>query len=317
MKKIITLVAALCLVSSMAFATPPLPLNTVTETAVAAPSFMDGAPAWGNASGGWGVNATGAFGVTSYAQGTKSAEATAIATGTAAGIGGAAGIQTPGFGIGASGAVSTITMGGAGYGIGTDNRVGPWYNPSQTAQNNPDYASVGIKYEGLAGQKNSIEVVNGYGTGAGGGNMTGAAFAGGSSNSSNGKIGPFEDAGLFRIPAIAANADCVGAFAGGYTVAGYVATPGAAVAGAKTVGFSGHTGDTGLAAGIGGVGAQAFAAGQDGSYGVANGLATFGYAGPNSGSGYAQTGNATFVTNGNHSSSVTSISSGSAGSIAK
>jgi len=314
MKKIITLVAALCFVSSLAFATPPLPLNTVTETAIAAPSFIDGSNnPLGNASGGWSVGAGGIIDVTSYAQGTKSAEAGAIATGTAAGIGGAAGIQTPGFGIGASGAVSTITMGGAGYGIGTDNRVGPWYNPSQTPSNNPDAASVKIGYIGIVGQSNGIAVDNGLGTYAGGGNTTGAVFAGGSSDSSNGKIGPFEA----YIPAVAVNADCAGAFAGGYTVAGYVATPGAAIAGAKTVGFSGHTGDTGIASGAGIAGAQAYASGQDGSFGVANGVATFGYAGPNSGSGYAQTGNATFVTNGNHSSSVTSISHGSAASIAK
>ena len=189
MKNILVIIALVLFAVSPVFAGSPL--QTSTSTAVAGPSFSNGGSAWGNPDdGGWGVGSAGIIGVTSYAQGTKSANTTAFATGKAFGFGGAVGIQTPHFGFGVSGALSGIYLTGAGYGLGVD---------KLSFFNNPDFASVGISYEGEVGQGNGILVSNGSGTFAGGRNETGAMFMGGSYTSSNGKVLGID----FLFPALA------------------------------------------------------------------------------------------------------------------
>jgi hypothetical protein len=293
---------ALMLVLAMAFpAMAGDPIQTATATAVAVPIFNDvGNLSWGNASnGGWGVGAVGQIEVKSYAQGTKSADATAYAEGTAFGKGFAAGIETPGFGFGASGAISGVTLLGGGMGLGIDK-----FNWTK----NPDYASVGIKYSGEVGQGNGIGVSNGAGTFAGGQNQTGATFGGGSFNESNGKVFGID----VLFPALAIGIDGAGALAGGYTVAGYVDTPNFAAAFAKTVGFSGYCADFGTVYGSGLANHQAVV-NNGGSFGLSYGLATFSYNGTgNLGYGTAQTSGWTKITNGANFSSVKSFSQSSA-----
>ena len=288
------------------------PIQTVQEIAVAVPSFNNSGIALGNALGSWGVGAVGSIDVTSYAQGTKSANATSFATGTAFGIGGAAGIQTPSFGIGASGAIAGVYVAGAGYGLGIDKNNWSFFDSTK----NPDSASVGINYSGEVVQGNGIIVNNGTGTFAGGNNQTGATFSGGSSNLSYGKLGSLETFGLVTIPALAIGADGAGALAGGYTIAGYVDTPNFAAAGAKTVGFSGYVADQGTVSGNGLAQHQAIV--NNGSYGLSGGLATFNYAGTGSlGYGIAETSGWTKIQNTPNSSSVTSFSTGSASATVK
>jgi hypothetical protein len=306
MKKIIGLVLGLLLVSVPCFAAAPL--QTSTSIAVAAPFFIDGGSAWGNAAnGGWSVGAGAELGVTAYAQGTKSAQTTAIANGTAFGIGGAIGIQTPHFGIGTSGALAGVYVLGAGYGLGID---------KFSLFTNPDFASVGIKYQGGVVQSNGILVSNGNGTYAGGQNETGAIFCG-SSYTEDLKFGGLGGK-VFDIltPAVAVGADGAGALAGGYTIGGYIDTPNFAAAGAKTVGFSGYIADQGAVAGTGQANHQAVV--NNGSFGLSGGNATFSYAGTGSlGYGSAQTGGYTAIHNTGSSSTVTSFSSGSARATVK
>lgn len=292
---------AFMLVLAMAFpAMAGDPIQTATAVAVATPGFSDiGNLPWGNASdGGWGVGAVGQIEVKSYAQGTKSADATAYAEGTAFGKGFAAGIETPGFGLGASGAIAGVTLLGGGMGLGIDKLS--WTK-------NPDYASVGIEYSGMVGQGNGIFVDNGSGTWAGGNNKTGATFGGGSFNESYGKfiIEPW-------VPALAIGIDGAGALAGGFTVAGYVDTPNFAAAFAKTVGFSGYCADFGTVYGTGIANHQAIV-NNGGSFGLSYGVATFGYAGTGSlGYGVAETSGWTKIQNTGNSSSVKSFSQSSA-----
>jgi hypothetical protein len=302
MKKILLALILVLAMAIPAMAVPPV-LQTVQEVAVAVPVFNGSGIALGNALGGWQVGAVGSIDVTSYAQGTKSANATSFATGTAFGIGGAAGIQTPSFGIGASGAIAGVYVAGAGYGLGID---------KFSFFNNPDYASVGINYAGEVVQGNGISVDNGTGTFAGGKNTTGAIFSGGSFTESYGKIWGIDPI----FPAIAIGADGAGALAGGYTIAGYVDTPNFAAAGAKTVGFSGYVADQGTVYGTGLANHQAIV--NNGSYGLSYGLATFNYAGNGSlGYGIAETSGWTKIQNTPNSNSVTSFSTGSASATVK
>ena len=273
------------------------PVQTSTSIAIAAPLFIDGGLAYGNADGGWSVGAGGSIDVTAYAQGTKSANTTAFATGTGFGIGGALGVETDHFGFGVSGAISGITLLGFGDGLGID---------KFSFTKNPDFASVEIKYTGEVLQSNGILVDNGAGTFAGGQNLTGATFSGGSSTSSQGKIFGID----ILIPALAIGVDGAGAVAGGFTVAGYVSTPNFAAATAKTFGFSGYCADNGTVSGSGMVQHQAVV--NNGSFGLSAGVATFDYSSMGTmGSGIAQTGGWTKIQNTPISSTVTSFSTGS------
>lgn len=298
---------ALLLVLAMAFpamAGDP-PLQTAGATAIASPYHLDiNNGAWGNASdGGWGVGAAGTIEVTSYAQGTKSADAMAYAQGTAFGKGFAAGIETPWFGLGASGAISGVTLIGGGTGLGID---------KFSLLKNPDLAFVGIKYEGAVFQGNGIFVQNGAGTWAGGQNETGASFSG-SSYVEDLKFGGLGGK-VFDIltPALAIGIDGGGALAGGFSIAGYIDTPNFASAFAKTVGFSGYCADSGTVFGTGLANHQAVV-NNGGNGGLSAGLATFSYAGNgNFGFGVAQTSGWTSINTAPNSSTVKSFSQSSA-----
>jgi hypothetical protein len=304
MKKVLFLVALFAL--SVLIAVPTFAANEANSTAIAAPSFNNSGLGWGNGLSGWSVESGGLINVESYAKGTKSADTTSFATGTAWGIGGAGAIQTPHFGFGASGALSGVTLVGAGYGLGIDKlTLSGLLHPFSNVYN-PDFASVKICYIGGAEQSNGILVDNGYGTFVTGGNNTGVIFWGGSYNESDGKLLGILD---FGIPALAVGADGAGALAGGYTIGGYIDTPNFAAADVKTFGFSGYVADAGIVYGEGCVQHQAVV-GNGGSFGVSAGQASFGYLGTGSlGYGSAQTGGWTKITNGPGSSSVTSFSS--------
>lgn len=299
MKKILASLVLVLMVlfgASMAIAcSGPGCVETVDVTAIAAPAFFNGSNnPWGNATGGWSTGAAGFIQVDSFAQGNKSAQATAFANGDAFGIGGAAGIQTPSFGIGASGAFSAVAVEGIGYGLGKD---------KFSFTKNPDIAFGTIAYSGQVEQSNGIVVDNGTGTFAGGQNLTGATFSGGSSfNSCEFK------AIDWLLPSLAVGADAGGAYAGGYTIAGYIDTPNFASSTAKTVGFSGYAADQGTVYGNGM--AQTGAATQ---FGAAGATATFCFSGNgNFGSGSAQTQSWVAQSIGQNSTSVTAYSSGRA-----
>jgi hypothetical protein len=299
MKKILASLVLVLMVmfgASMAIAcSGPGCIETVDVTAIAAPTLFNGSNnPWGNATGGWSTGAAGFIQVDAFAQGNKSAEATAWAHGDAFGIGAAAGIQTPCFGIGASGAFSAVAVEGTGYGLGKD-KFSFWKNP--------DSAFVAINYSGQVEQANGILVDNGEGTFAGGQNSTGAIFSGGSSfNSCEFKLIDW------AIPSLAIGCDAAGAYAGGYTIAGYVDTPNFAASTAKTVGFSGYVADQGAVYGTGM--AQTGAATQ---FGAAGGTATFCFSGnANFGAGSAQTQSWVAQSAGQNSTSVTAFSTGRA-----
>jgi hypothetical protein len=273
------LLLAMLLVLAMAF--PAMALNTADVEAIAAPFYLNGGGVWGNATGGWGTMSGGMIDVDAYAQGTKSAEATALATGTAFGKGFALGIETPWFGFGSSGAISGVTLFGAGAALGID---------KLSLFNNPDYASVNINYIGGAEQCNGIFVDNGSGTYAGAKNSTGTLFWGGSSNESDGSItigrGRFQLDIDMAIPALA-------------------------------VGFSGNNADHGIVFGQGGAVQQAVI-NPNGSFGLTYGEATFGYAGQGSlGYGVAETSGWTKASYGCSSTTITSFSHSSSSSTVK
>jgi hypothetical protein len=304
------LLLAMLLVLAMAF--PAMALNTADVEAIAAPFYLNGGGVWGNATGGWGTMSGGMIDVDAYAQGTKSAEATALATGTAFGKGFALGIETPWFGFGSSGAISGVTLFGAGAALGID---------KLSLLNNPDYASVNINYIGGAEQCNGIFVDNGSGTYAGAKNSTGTLFWGGSSNESDGSItigrGRFQLDIDMAIPALAVGFDGGSGFAGGFSTAGYIDTPNFAAACAKTVGFSGNNADHGIVFGQGGAVQQAVI-NPNGSFGLTYGEATFGYAGQGSlGYGVAETSGWTKASYGCSSTTITSFSHSSSSSTVK
>lgn len=297
MKKMFVFMAMLLLIAVPAFAGPTL--QTSNDLVTATPYFYNtGSPIGNPIGGGFGVEASGTLTVNSLAQGTKSAQTTSYANGTAMGIGGAIGIQTPHFGVGVSGALAGVVVDGAGYGLGID---------KLSFSNNPDFASVDIKYQGFVQQSNGIVIDNGNGTWASGSNSTAASFSGGSSNQSYGKFGPID---IF-IPALAVGVDAAGAVAGGFSTAGYIALPNFAASSAKTVGFSGYCADQGEVNGTGTAQHQAVV--NNGSFGLSYGSATFNYAGQaNLGYGVAETGGFTRIQNTPNSSSVTSFSSSKA-----
>ena len=301
MKKMFVFMAMLLLIAVPVFAGPTI--QTSHDIAVANPYFYNsGLPLGNPANGGWSVEAGGIITVDSYAQGTKSAQTTSYANGTGMGIGGAAGIQTANFGLGVSGAVAGVIVDGAGYGLGKD---------KFSLSNNPDFASVGITYEGSVQQGNGILVSNGAGTFAGGQNLTGANFSGGSYQEDL-KFGGLGGK-VFDIltPALAVGIDGAGAVAGGFSTAGYVSTLNFAASGAKTVGFSAYCADNGMVSGSGIAEHQAVV--SNGSSGLSYGMATFNYAGQaNLGYGVAETGGFTRIQNTPNSSSVTSFSSSKA-----
>lgn len=309
MKKLLIAMFLVLVMAVPVLADPP-PINTATSQVIAAPFEMNGGVAWGNAIGGWWTQSGGAIEVTSYAQGTKSADTMAYAQGTAFGKGFALGIETPWFGFGVSGALSAVTLEGGGLGLGIDKFS--FGRPPFT----PDYASVGVCYIGGAEQGNGILVDNGAGTFAGGKNTTGTIFWGGSFNESHGKFFGIDNLGPL-VPAFAVGFDGGGGLAGGFSIAGYIDTPNFAMAGAKTVGFSGYCADDGIVWGKGGAIQQAVINPQ-GNFGLSAGQATFGYAGNGSlGYGIAETSGWTKYTSGCGSSTIKSFSSSSSSSTVK
>lgn len=289
-------------------------INTASAISIAAPIFIDGTNnPLGDATGGWHVLAAGNMLVNSYAQGTQFADAYALAFGKAFGFGFAAGIDTPHFGIGASGALAGVVLEGGGTAVGID---------KFSFYKNPDFASVNIAYNGSAAQWNGILVDNGTGTFAGGFNTTGVSFYGLDFASDNGVGyvdlgrwgGFYTDSGF---PAFSANCDGAFGVVGGYTYGSYIDLPGFAAAQSYTAGFSYGNADHVKVEGNGTAMHQAVANfGDTGSYGVSQGEASFCYKGDASfGAGFAKTSGYSTVTNGPHSSTVTATSRATSGSM--
>jgi hypothetical protein len=307
MKKILSIAVALLFISTgIGFACSGSScFQTASQTAIAAPYFTDGGGPGTGMGGGWGVTSEGWVGVDSYAQGTKSAEAGAFATGTAAGDGWylRVGHNSP-AGFASTGAAGSITLLGAGAGIGTDKKF----------FDTKDYASVGIQYDGFVGQGNGFYVGDGTGTGTGGFNRTRTEFGGGSSVQDHGKWWIF-DIGV--TPAVAINVDGGAGYAAGTTIGGHIATPTSAIAGTKTVGFSGHNGDYGRVWGEGQAYHDAIAS-NGGSYGYSGGMADFCYdSHARYGMGSAQSHGWTNINQTSNSTTVTSYGSSSSFAMTK
>lgn len=284
--------------------------NTATATAIAGPVFVNNiAVETGTYSN---QLAQGEMKVTAYAQGEKFAEAGAFAKGKAFGGGFATEIETPTYGIGASGGYAGVMLEGAGYGFGMDKFSYGSFGCGQSSKCYPDYASVKVDYSGSAHQVNGVLVENGNGTFAGGFNSTNVSFYGSSFSSDEGKLlgkdswnpiaGTIGEGSGFGIT-------------GGVSFGTYSAGEGWANASSFTTGGSYYRADGGYVSGEGTAFHGAFAQGTSG-WGQSLGTATFCYEGSgNLGLGYAKTNGSVNVFNGAGYTTVTSSSHAQSGSF--
>jgi len=279
--------------------------NTAISAVIAAPFKLENVSnPLGNASGGYSVLAQGNMSVIAIGEGSKFADAAAYAKGTAFGDGFAAGVEGDHFGIGASGAIAGVSLFGGGYGLGIDK-----YSRTCT----PDFASVGINYYGSVHQINSIDVSNGAGTYAGGFNTTSASFYGSDYKFDDGKW-----LGSDKLGLIAGVIDAAGgsAYVGGFSFGTYIDLPGFSAAKSFTAGFSYYNAREGYVSGEGTAYHQAVAEGNNGGYGLSNGVASFQYEGTgNFGAGYTKTEGYSTAVNGPNSQTVTAYSHSQAGSM--